>query len=336
MQSFNYLSIAIFALLIVACQSAPMAGGDSSGLPQWVTELPIKKGFAYGVGSAPVSSDEATAAQLARQRARFDLIKGLQVNVSGEFYSSTELNNTELTQTVRQTIRNRVDETELTQIEILDSYFDKKKRVVYVLAELNRLTVARQLSREINEIDLSLDVFKPAGRDRLENIQSYLPIVKKIENRDQIIKKIMLVSGKDYESTDDGLADKILFDFGQMLSDLVVGLAPLDRVSEALTNGIAEQLTQQGFTIGQDNYDLIISYKVAQQLREQDSIYYSFALGEATLTDSSGNVIKQVSKQVKAASSYADSASKQALTKLAEYLGSVAVSALLGREYDSG
>ena len=127
MQSLSYIPIAILALLIAACQSASTASSDASGLPQWVTELPIKSGYAYGVGSAPVSSDEATAAQLARERARFDLVKSLKVNVSGEFYSSTELNNSELTQTVRQTIRNRVDETELTQIEIQDSYFDKKK-----------------------------------------------------------------------------------------------------------------------------------------------------------------------------------------------------------------
>ena len=331
-QSLSYIPIAILALLIVACQSASTTSSDASGLPQWVTELPIKSGYAYGVGSAPVSSDEATAAQLARERARFDLVKSLKVNVSGEFYSSTELNNSELTQTVRQTIRNRVDETELTQIEIQDSYFDKKKQVVYVLAVLNRVTVARQLSREINEIDLNLSVFKPVGRDRLEKIQSYLPIVKKVDDREQIIKKLMLVSGKVYKFPGDGLPDKILFDFGQMLSDLVIGLAPLDPASEALTNGIAEQLTKQGFTIGQGNYDLIISYKVAQQLREQDSIYYSFALGEATLTDGSGNVIKQVSKKVKAASSFADSASKQALSKLAKYLGSITVSALLGQE----
>ena len=122
-----------------------------------------------------------------------------------------------------------------------------------------------------------------------------------------------------------------MFDFGLILSDLVIGLAPLDLTSDALTNGIAEQLTKQGFTIGQGNYDLIISYKVVQELREQDSTYYSFALGEATLTDGSGNVIKQVSKKVKAASSFADSASKQALSKLAKYLGSITVSALLGQ-----
>ncbi|HKJ88597.1 MAG TPA: hypothetical protein VKA48_08830, partial [Gammaproteobacteria bacterium] len=64
------------ALVLAGCMGASPdvgktgASGGASSLPQWVTSPPSGGGFAYGVGSARIYADPATALNQAQDTAR--------------------------------------------------------------------------------------------------------------------------------------------------------------------------------------------------------------------------------------------------------------------------
>src|SRR6056297_1125489 len=61
---------------------------DSSRTPGWITSPPAGTTYVYGVGSAKIFADTASAINRAQDDARSELLKRLEVTVSGETRTS--------------------------------------------------------------------------------------------------------------------------------------------------------------------------------------------------------------------------------------------------------
>jgi len=77
------------AAVLTGCSSAPEKG--DGGMPDWVNTLPERSGYVYGVGRAVNTGSESAAVENAKERARADLIRQMQVMISSEFTSETQL-----------------------------------------------------------------------------------------------------------------------------------------------------------------------------------------------------------------------------------------------------
>ncbi len=119
----HHLSIALLIFGLVACQTSPQK--SSSDLravfdtPEWVTNTPEQKGMAFGSGSADVWGDKNDAVRRAGEAARANLVSQLRVTISSDSSANIEERKatgreTELVQTMRNTIRSSVPSVELS------------------------------------------------------------------------------------------------------------------------------------------------------------------------------------------------------------------------------
>ena len=86
----NIVIILAAMSLLVGCGGSPAVTSKPTKTPTlpapvWLIQPPIETGFLYGTGSAEVyASDQAGAAARAKDMARLELVKQIEVNISGE------------------------------------------------------------------------------------------------------------------------------------------------------------------------------------------------------------------------------------------------------------
>ena len=103
--------------------------------PEWLLNTPIEQGALYGVGSAEVfGGNEAAALGRAKDFARVELIKQIEVDISGtvsqEISETVKNNTTTFTQNLSQTVSSKVPEFKLSNVIAVDSFNDKKNRQI--------------------------------------------------------------------------------------------------------------------------------------------------------------------------------------------------------------
>ena len=130
--------------------------------PPWIKVLPERTGHVYALGSAPVTSSEAKALELAAQNARFEVIARLRVAVQGSTVISTTSTEQRSTgsaatgtrqQSVRQDGTTSVQAMNLPGLVIEERYMDRRGATAYALAYLDSAVAERSLVDQVGALE---------------------------------------------------------------------------------------------------------------------------------------------------------------------------------------
>ncbi|MEC8359739.1 MAG: hypothetical protein VXZ92_08120, partial [SAR324 cluster bacterium] len=149
--------------LLVGCGGSPAVTSKPTKTPTlpapvWLIQPPIETGFLYGTGSAEVyAGDQAGAAARAKDMARLELVKQIEVNISGELEQeiteTLQNNKSELTERLRQSVKGKVTSFKLSHVMNVDSYFDESNKQVSILVRLDVNKELQSLHSRIEVID---------------------------------------------------------------------------------------------------------------------------------------------------------------------------------------
>ncbi|HKJ70681.1 MAG TPA: LPP20 family lipoprotein [Gammaproteobacteria bacterium] len=327
------------ALVLAGCLGAAPAGPDrnqgasagASGgeVPAWVTSPPSGGGYAYGVGSAEIYADPASALNRAQDRARAELLKRLEVTVSGSTTASrsrtVEDGDSRITRSVMDTVASRVPETELRNIEIARTFAAEGADTAYALARLNRTEAEMDLAGRIEVLDARIREI--AGRDpgggRLQRLKALMPALPLLEERAGVLDKLQLVAVHDPGHRLPEAFRSLQRRIAGLLDSLVVVLRPQGEASRKMDSGLRQALADQGVQVRESGSgDLALRYQAGLRSVRRDGRSFVFADGNVTVLDGGGGVIDEFQARVKAGSVDPGVARDRAVGRLAEGLGS--------------
>ena len=337
----NHLSIALLALGLVACKSSPSK--PSSGLkdafdaPEWVTNIPEQKGMAFGTGSADIWGDKSDAVRRAGEAARVNLVSQLRVTISGD--SSADIQErkatgkeTELVQTMRNTIRSSVPPVELDEVKITESHIEGK--YAYALAALDRQQASSRIRGQIGSLEdeiVAIDK-RPRPGDTLEQVRVLLPALKLFAQRERLADQYALVSMQRTKPALNEELANIQRQIYSLFDKLQIRITMKDSGAQEIAAGVIEALTEQGMRIiDQGQYDLMVEVSAILRPLEKDGLHYVFADSRVTIKDSSSRTLSTFSRQAKGASGHAELAQAKAEKSVANMLATELANALVDR-----
>lgn len=272
--------IIVFAFIgLIGC-SSPSVKDQTSSLPDWVTDLPIKSGWLYGVGSAELSGNPALAAKLARQRARLDLIRGLETNIQGQMLIQTTDENGEVNKRVSESVKSSVAEIKLLNVELLSS--ETVNNNVFVLVGLQRQKEVAALNAQLGEISSSANSWDPAFEINIAELRKLVHWHQQKIEWLQIKRKVDIVAGSPQQIGQPP--------FFERLSHFMVFLQ-----ENVLIQYKAQSDTQvSGWASNADKGNLVIELDIHNQSDLQDGTHYYFITGSIVIYDLvSDEVVKQ-------------------------------------------
>ena len=190
---FNYIFNCFFVSSIQA---------KKDKIPDWVrtgksmkypTEL-----FIIGIGRAYKSRDELKAIKIAENEARADLISKIKIKVQANLQTFIKeeqiyrqsgkeiISKTSGKQNIISEITAKT-EIELENIEIVEHYYDKKKKIYYALAVLNRDLTASKFQNYIYEKRQTAELYFNNGLKAMENQEYFSAIANFKKARHEII-----------------------------------------------------------------------------------------------------------------------------------------------------
>ncbi len=323
----------VLALALAGCgglsQPAERSAGEGgAALPAWVTDPPSGSGYAYGVGSAPIHADPASALARAQDRARTELLKRLEVTVSGRTRTTrrrtVEGGESRVTRSILDTVDSRVAETRLRHVEILETHAAEGGETAYALARLDRAAAQQALVGEIEALDARLREIaaRDPGGSRLQRLRALMPALGLFAERRAAWGKLRLVAagepGRRLPEDLRALEERIQ----GLLDALEVALRPQDEPSRRTASALRRALTQEGVRVREEGEegDLLLRYATAWRTLERDGRSFVFADGSVTVLDRRGAVINEFRERVKAGSVDAGLARDRAVGRLAEGL----------------
>jgi len=344
--SLKLLSSTLIICSLAACvANSPKPSSDtrrsenqsSFDTPDWVNNPPQRNGFAYGVGSGDLWGDKADAVRRAGDAARVNLISQLRVTVSGDFSSTVQERKatgkqTELVQTVQNTIRSQVPAVELDEVKVTETFFEKK--YVYALAELNRVTAASRIRGQISDLEeqvRSIDQ-KPRSGTSLQKLRILLPALKLYAQRDRLADQLALVGTQRQKPALSDELQKIQANIYALFNQLQVRISMKDAGAQDIAGGVIEALTEQGMRISdQGSYDLMIEVSATLRPVEKNGSHFVFADSRVTIKDADQRTLSSFSKQAKGASGYPALAKAKAEKSVANMLANELAIALVDR-----
>jgi hypothetical protein len=321
--------------------SSQPAGSKQStsgpGRPDWVTQPPSRAGMAYGVGSAEVFADPASALNRARDKARAEMVKALRVQVQGSTQTSTkrtvEDGESTVTRSLVQNVKNSIPEVELSNVRILRTHVDESDDMAYALAALDREAEADSLAQRVAKLDEDLKGIAGKSLDgqRLDKLRTALPALEFAQERRQVVEKLRLVSP---QNRSDGVAadrfSSLENEVMDLVGDLRVVLEPANRNARRLESALREALTKEGVNIySRDSEgDITLRYDFSLNTEKKDN-FFVFADGSVSVVDGSGRIIDEFRANVKGVSTREGVARSRAMDQLASSLGKKLAASLL-------
>lgn len=305
------------------------AGGEDAAPPAWVTEPPSGGGYAYGVGSAPIYADPASALSRAQDRARAELLKRLEVTVSGRTRTTrrrtVEGGESRVTRSVMDTVDSRVAETRLRHVEIVETHAAEGGETAYALARLDRAAAQQALIGEIEALDARLREIaaRDPGGARLQRLRALMPALGLLAERRAAWERLRLIAAGDPGHRLPEALRALEARITGLLDALVVALRPEDQPSRRMASALRRALTQEGVRVQEGEGvggDLLLRYATAWRTLERDGRSFVFADGSVTVLDRRGAVINEFRERVKAGSVDAGLARDRAVGRLAERL----------------
>lgn len=346
--SFKLLATGFMVCSLAACvANAPKSGSSANSnraanqasfdTPDWINNPPQRKGFAYGVGSGDLWGDKADAVRRAGDAARVNLVSQLRVTVSGDFSSTVQERKatgkqTELVQTVQNTIRSQVPPVELDEVQVTETFFEKK--FAYALAELDRVKAASRLRGQISDLEDQVRTInqKPRSGTSLQQLRTLLPALKLFAQRDRLADQLALVGTQRKKPVLAEDLQQIQGSIYALFNQLQVRISMADAGAKDIAGGVIEALTEQGMRINdQGDYDLIIQVSATLRPVEKNGSHFVFADSRVTIKDADDRTLSTFSKQAKGASGYPDLAKAKAERSVANMLANELASALVDR-----
>jgi hypothetical protein len=305
--------------------------------PDWVNNPPQRPGYAYGVGSGDLWGDKADAARRAGDSARVNLVSQLRVTVSGDFSNTVQERKstgkqTELVQTVQNTVRSQVPAVELDEVKITDTFFEKK--FVYALAELNRVKAASRIKGQIADLEQQVvDIDKlPRSGTTLEKLRVLLPALPLLAQRDRLADQLALVATERKKPALSRELQQIEQSIYALFNQLQVRISMTNAGAQEIAAGVVEGLTEQGIRINSSGtFDLMIEVSANLRPVENKGSHFVFADSRVTIKDADSRVLSSFSKQAKGASGYPDLAKANAERSMANLLANELAIALIDR-----
>lgn len=254
--------------------------------PDWVNNPPQRSGYAYGVGSGDLWGDKADAARRAGDSARVNLVSQLRVTVSGDFSNTVQERKstgkqTELVQTVQNTVRSQVPAVELDEVKITDIFFEKK--FVYALAELNRVKAASRIKGQIADLEQQVvDIDKlPRSGTTLEKLRVLLPALPLLAQRDRLADQLALVATERKKPALSRELQQIEQSIYALFNQLQVRISMTNAGAQEIAAGVVEGLTEQGIRINSSGtFDLMIEVSANLRPVENKGSHFVFATVE--------------------------------------------------------
>ena len=337
----NYLSIALLAFGLAACKSSPSK--PSSGLketfdvPEWVTNTPEQQGMAFGTGSADVWGDKSDAIRRAGEAARVNLVSQLRVTISGDSSSDIEERKatgqeTQLVQTMRNTIRSSVPPVELDEVKITESHIEGK--YAYALAALDRQQAAARIRGQIGSLEEEIIAIdnRPREGDTLEQVRVLLPALQLFAQRGRLADQFALVSMQRKKPALTEELASIQRSIYSLFDKLQIRITMKDSGAQEIAAGVIEALTEQGMRINdQGEYDLMVEVSVVLRPLAKDGLHYVFADSRVTIKDNNSRTLSTFSRQAKGTSGHAELAQAKAEKDVASMLAAELANALVDR-----
>lgn len=310
------------------------AGFDT---PEWVNNPPQRAGFAYGTGSADLWGDKADAARRAGDAARVNLVSQLRVTISGDFSSNVQERKatgkqTELVQTVQNTIRSKVPAVELDEVKVTETFFENK--FAYALAELDRVQAASRLRAQITDLETQIVKLnaQPRAGTTLQQLRVVLPALTLFAQRDRLADQLALVGTQRQKPSLSDELQNIQTTIYALFDQLQVRITMTDTGAQEIAAGVMEGLTEQGMRINNRGaYDLMIQVSVTLRPVTKNGSHFVFADSRVTIKDADDRILSTFSKQAKGTSGYANLAKAKAEKSVASLLANELAIALVDR-----
>jgi hypothetical protein len=309
-------------------KDSPSIDRETKGLPSWVISPPASDEYVYGVGSAEISKDHDSAMDRARDRARSEILKRMEVTVSGETRTSVrrevEKGKSRVTRSVMNRVRTHVSATSLTHVQQVESHVDRAEDTVYVLLRLDRDAAQADLLSRLEEIDRRLrDIAeRKTEGSRLQRLEILMPALPLFEKRRQVLEKLDRLGKKGPDCRLPPELSELRDRIGSLLDSLVVVLRPLDSTSAGLDSGLRRALSRQGLRVRQSGRgDVFLRYQAELRRIERDGVHFVFAQGSVTVLNGKGDILNEFQEKAKAASQDTVLARDRAVSELASGLG---------------
>ncbi len=338
---YHFISAIILVSLII---SMTACGGKKSvkkntisnfSQPDWILNTPIENGFLYGAGSAEIfGRDETGAAARAKDMARVELVKQIEVNVSGEIEQEIKetLSNgeTTLTKKLRQAVKSKVPEFKLTNIKAVESHKDKKR--VSVLVRLDVTKELQTLTQQVSQLDIQIEEYQKKFNDTnpegLSAIRMVSPVLILVDQRGELQSRYNALAQKKSALLPRELREFIakLYD---RIAQMTVAIDAEGSENDSIKTGLIASLTKNGIRISDTGIsDLLIVYKLDVNNVKRDGSYFAFTNGDVWIKDEKGRVIKSFQAKAKGVSSDAAEALSRSVKKLSNQLGQEMMKAL--------
>lgn len=342
------LSLLFAAAVLTGCSSAPEK--KESGMPDWVNTLPERSGYVYGVGSADNTGSESNAIENSKERARADLIRQMQVQISSEFTSETQLqmtggNTTGFVEQVNDKVRSRIPEIELPGLSWSDSWVNPETKTHYTLAELNRRAAEAKLAEQLSAIDLELEEKTlPTSEtndgqpiSQIDQVREAMPVLALFAKRDKLVDQLKFVAETGFSrfALDEDLVE-LRRDLNSLISSLKITLSPGNSEARALDASLAEEMTKLGLrltTSGDADADLRLTYSLTLSSKEVNRTHYVFARSQVQIRDSKNRIMGAFDREAKGVSGMEDRAQHLAAKQLGGILAREVIDALFIADY---
>lgn len=337
------IALMLSALMLTGCSSAPEK--TESGMPDWVNSLPERSGYVYGVGSADNTGSEANAAESARERARADLIRQMQVTVSSEFTRETRLKmageeTTEFVEQVNDKVRSRIPQVELPGLSWTERWVNPATGTHYALAELNRRAAEARLAEQLTTLDLELEEKRlppaetPEGEpvSRIDQVREAMPVLSLFAKRDKLVRQLTFVAESGFSRFQPDEELQIFREaLNRVLSDLTLTIHPTGRSDDRVFYALSQQLTQQGFSVvtRQQSADLFLYYDLSLTGTVQQNQHYVFVFANVIVRDNQGKIIQSYQQEARGVSGVKKRAEYLAIKSLADAFQKRLVAGLL-------
>ncbi|ALU42460.1 LPP20 family lipoprotein [Pseudoalteromonas rubra] len=287
--------------------------------PAWITAMPSSSYMIYGVGSAQNTGDLQQAKLAAQESARLALAKQLNVTISANTRIEQSASEKSMQFHVDELINSQVPDIHLQGVKIEDEYVSADKQTAFALAAFNRTEAAMQTELTIRALDEDIAAFSVAANgSKSQQLKQAVALKELLVRRDkqnhyltqlQAAPLPLPASVRDKQQQADALINSISF---SIESD--------HQAHRKVRDILAKALSSQGIKVTTGEADFALKFTVDWQDMNKAGTFYSVAESYLVVMEN-GEEQAHFNTKVKAASSYKDTAKSNAMTKLANKLG---------------
>lgn len=307
--------------------------------PDWILNTPVEPGFLYGVGSAEVfGGDDAGASGRAKDIARVDLVKQIEIKVSGEVSQEieeiTRNGKTKLTESLRQSVKNRVPEFELSNVTGAESHKAANGKRVTVMVKLDVNKELEALRNQISALDQELGDYArklseiPQGG--LSRLRVIAPALVLSEQRAGLQARFNALEPRKQIAPLLSEEIKVLVrQIYQRIAQLKISVQPEGVGDRSMQTGLIAQLTKRGIKISPEGQgDIQLFYDLRVNNIPRGGTYFAMTEGDIWIKDEVGRVVRALQAKAKGTSTDPGESRSRSIRKLSGQLGKALLEAL--------